>query len=83
MIEEQISPNWGLLVYPGVTRKEIKEYVLDSRWQEFRTSLLGLPSSVVFLRLIEYTRQFGESVPRSVQVQVTNYVNALKRGGKI
>jgi len=66
--------------------------VLDANWQEFRVSLKGL-STYTKLANLEHWRmkhaeqsstQSGiEKLPRRVEVQIDNYINALKRGGQL
>lgn len=73
--------------------EEVRLYcVLDANWQEFRLSLKGLSTYVKLANLERWrmmhadqaTTQSGvEVVPRRIEVQIDNYVNALKRGGQL
>jgi hypothetical protein len=63
-----------------LTRKEIMEAVKDSDWQEFRISLKGLPTKRKLERLAVWKE---DHKGRKAEVQVENYINALKRGGQI
>jgi hypothetical protein len=61
-------------------QKEIQDAVKDPQWQAFRKTLKGLSTSVKLRRLRQYAK---ENQGRRAQVQVQNYINALKRGGQI
>lgn len=64
-----------------VTKAEIMAFcVQDEEWQEFRLSLKGKPTRIK----LELLALWKESHPdRRGQVQVDNYLNALKRGGQL
>jgi hypothetical protein len=73
---------------------EVRKYcVQDSNWQVFRICLKGL-STYVKLANLERWRSVhlvhgqkgadGQYIlPRRQQVQIDNYINALKRGGQL
>jgi len=73
--------------------EEVTKYcVKDANWQEFRLSLKGLSTYVKLANLERWrmrhaeqaTTQSGvEKVPRRVEVQIDNYIGALKRGGQL
>lgn len=70
------------------TPAEVKQYcVEDAEWQKFRLSLKGLPTHVKLQKLLEWRAQhqpFSYAlVPKKTQVQIDNYLNALKRGGQL
>ena len=75
------------------TPEEVRLFcVLDANWQEFRLSLKGLSTYEKLANLEHWrmrhaeqsTTQSGvEKLPRRVQVQIDNYINALKRGGQL
>lgn len=59
---------------------EVRTYaVQDPVWQKFREELKGLPTEKKLDRLHHWLRLGPAS--RRRQVQVDNYINALKRGG--
>ena len=61
-------------------KKTIQWAVNDKKWQVFRTTLLQLPTKEKLKRLEDYRRKHRTY---KAQVQVENYINALKRGGLI
>lgn len=63
-----------------VTRTEIREAVRDEAWQKFRRSLKGLSTEEKLRKLRAWKRAHPG---RKAEVQVQNYINALKRGGQI
>lgn len=75
------------------TSLEVQQFcVFDESWQKFRLSLKGLPTEHKLNRLHEYregimlynSAHMGEAyLPRRHQVQIDNYINALKRGGQL
>lgn len=73
--------DWSKLHFGEITREEIEQYVNDEKWQEFRESLKGLNNPQKYEKLKQWLEQNNNS--RKAQVQVTNYVNALLRGGQI
>lgn len=70
-----------LLHSGGITQKEIQRYVHDADWQELRRTLKGMPLMERFSALRGYLDFHQHS--RAAQVRVTNYINALSRGGLI
>lgn len=65
---------------------EVQEYcVRDVKWQAFRKSLKGLPTEEKLFRLNSWHKRTRSSlsVGRITQVQIDNYINALKRGGQL
>jgi hypothetical protein len=73
--------NWRVLHSGALTRDEINKAIRDPEWQEFRKSLKGLSTAEKLKRLDQWKRKHNNS--RKAQVQITNYLNALKRGGLI
>jgi hypothetical protein len=64
--------------------------VLNAEWQKFRESLKGLPTEVKLDRLNEWYHKKiklqgseGRLAIYAVSIQVSNYINALKRGGQL
>jgi len=76
-----MSLDWSKLHFGRITRQEIIQYCSGEDWQELRRRLKGLSLEEKYIQLIEWIRSHKNS--RAAQVQVTNYVNALKRGGLI
>ena len=72
--------NWNRLTVP-ITRDEIAKYVKDATWQSFRESLKGKSLPVKYRLLSEWLEV--NEYDRASLVQVSNYCNALKRGGLI
>ena len=73
--------NWSTLDYSPLTRAEISEAVLDPEWQDLRRRMLLTRLIVRYAALQRWLEKHDYT--RKSQVQVTNYVNALKRGGII
>ena len=73
--------NWSTLDYSPLTRTEISEAVLEPEWQDLRRRMLLTRLIVRYAALQQWLEMHEYS--RASQVQVTNYVNALKRGGII
>lgn len=68
------------------TAAEISEAVKDPKWQAFRKSLKGIPTTDKLDKLHDWIVQHRDAqsiVPRLIRVQVENYINALKRGGQL
>jgi hypothetical protein len=68
------------------TTEEVKEFcVNDSEWQRFRLSLKGI-STQAKIRQLNIRRESNlvdSKLSRRHQVQIDNYINALKRGGQL
>ena len=73
--------DWNSLHFGKITRDEIIRYCQGEEWQKLRRMLLNTSLEEKFRKLKEWLAQHENS--RAAQVQVTNYVNALKRGGLI
>lgn len=66
---------------------EVQEFcVKDAAWQEFRLSLKGISTEAKLRKLNQYRANrlyaTGE-LARRYEVQIDNYLNALKRGGQL
>jgi hypothetical protein len=72
--------NWKELVVP-TTREEINRYVKDPEWRSLRERLVSVVLVTKYATLQEWLREHDYN--RKSQVQVSNYINALKRGGMI
>lgn len=76
--------DWGKLHVGKITQAEILRYCVNeegSDWQKLRASLKGKSLEEKYVQLAKWLRAHKNS--RAAQVQVTNYINALKRGGLI
>lgn len=72
----------------SITRAEIDEAVKDSYWQRFRLSLKGKSTGRKLYELQGYWNVAQSSwvdleERAEMEVQVINYLNALKRGGQL
>jgi len=73
--------NWNRLIFGKLKMDEILEAVDNDEWQELRKSLKGESLSLRYRELEKYLEQHKYS--KRAKIRVTNYVNALKRGGMI
>lgn len=82
---------WPYLVV-GTSAEEIKKYCVEDvcgrGWQDFRLSMKGQSTESKLDMLQRWRAKYddrvlGVDVPRDVQVQIDNYVNALLRGGQL
>jgi hypothetical protein len=64
-----------------LTQNEISEAVADPAWQAFRKTLKRRPIQLKLAELRRWKREHLES--RRAQVQIQNYLNALRRAGFI
>lgn len=75
---------WPHAVLP-ITALEIQKYVQDEEWQRVRLSLKGQTTQRKLVTLDAWRSlkltTHGQELPRDRQVQIDNYINALKRGG--
>ena len=75
------SLNWSTLDYSPLTRAEISEAVLEPEWQDLRRCMLLTRLVTRYAVLKRWLEKHDYN--RKSQVQVTNYIAALKRGGMI
>jgi hypothetical protein len=75
------SEDWNSLVFGVYSLREIREYTCDTRWQRVRVNMLGRSLTYKWCELNIYLQQ--EAYSYEAKCRVTNYVNALKRGGLI
>ena len=64
-----------------LTNLKIQRAVKEPKWQRLRKSLKGEPTKIKIQRLKAYAATSPN--PEKAQIQVQNYINALKRGGKL
>lgn len=76
-----MTPNWEKLVFGKYDFRKIAGAVADTQWQRFRASIKGTNLTERYKLLEEWVESHDNN--RRAQIQVTNYVNALKRGGAI
>lgn len=65
---------------------EVREYcVCDDEWQNFRRRLKQKPTGTKLQMLEGWLQEHTRDPERTrrTQVQVANYINALKRGGQL
>lgn len=66
--------------------QEVREAVADVYWQMFRKGLKGMSTPDKLDHLDAYRENrikasSTETLPRTFEVQIDNYINSLKRGG--
>jgi hypothetical protein len=79
-MERQNELDWNSLVVP-ITQDEIRGHVVDPTWQSLRIQMKYCALDIRFDTLKGWLALNKNS--RASQVQVANYVNALKRGGMV
>jgi hypothetical protein len=80
--EKEKELDWDALYEGSLTREEIKGAIAKPSWQRFRLELVGKTLSTKYLALWWWKR-YGPGEKEVRAIQVTNYINALKRGGLI
>lgn len=70
---------WPYQIIP-LTQAEILECVKDDDWQAFRLSLKGISTKDKLMKLHRYITKHRTYED---QVRVSNYINALLRGGQL
>lgn len=73
--------DWKSLHFGKISPSEVAQYVADDEWQALRLYLKGKSLEEKYRRLSNWLHQHNRS--KASQVQVTNYVTALSRGGLI
>lgn len=71
---------WNRIVAKYTVDEVTRFAVGDKAWQEFRVSLKGLSTEDKLDKLLSWRKAHTD---RRGQVQVDNYINALKRGGQL
>jgi hypothetical protein len=73
--------DWGTLIFGTYSPQQVVRAVNDSQWQDVRISMIGESEESKYnILLAHLVRQHYSG---QAKIQVTNYVNALKRGGLI
>jgi len=70
---------WQTLICGSYSRAQVLKAVADPAWQRERKAMLGTTLLQKFMRLA----MWRASTDENGDIQVTNYVYALKRGGLI
>lgn len=73
--------DWSKLHFGKLKREDISRCVADSDWQEVRASMHYKSLRERYDILTKWLNDQDKSF--CAKVQVTNYVNALKRGGMV
>lgn len=73
--------HWDKIHCGKITKNEIAEHVVDLNWQTLRLHLKGKDLGYKYFCLCNWLHDNSNS--RASQVQVTNYINALRRGGLV
>lgn len=78
-MDEQL--NWRMLHFGHMPQQEVLAAVKDPEWQAMRLAMKGGTLRHKYLCLTAWLK--CKDYSREAQVQVTNYVTALSRGGLI
>ena len=73
--------DWKTLYFGHMCKDEVLRCVKDPEWQALRIAMKGSTTEHKFHSLTAWLKVKNYS--REAQVQVTNYVTALSRGGLI
>ena len=74
---------WPHVVASYSPAEVVKYCVEDAAWQKFRLSMKGVSTPRKLAMLQGWMQSAEKGQERRTQVQVDNYINALKRGGQI
>lgn len=80
-MENALELDWEGLTFGSYSREQIDACVDDPDWQRLRLKLRGTALEVKFVKLTDYMR--AQNYSFAAKVRVTNYVNALRRGGLV
>jgi hypothetical protein len=78
---EMTKLDWNKLTFGKYSMGEILVAVKNKEWQALRVSLKGKPLQERYDMLVAYLEK--ENYSLLAKIRVTNYVNALRRGGMI
>jgi len=73
--------DWDKLIFGHYNIDQIQQAVADPKWQEYRTEAIGTSLESKYIALQDWLEDNNHS--ERAKIQVTNYVNALKRGGLV
>jgi len=77
----QNNLDWDSIHFGKLNKLEILQAVADADWQSVRVEMKGASLEVKFGMLKDWLSYCNYN--RRSRIQVTNYINALKRGGLI
>lgn len=71
-------------VQAGYSPSIVREHCVENRpWQVFRISLKGKPTAIKLIELNKWWENHYHQNPFITEVQVGNYLGALRRGGQL
>lgn len=76
-----IVMDWKKVYFGHMNKNEVLAAVKDPEWQAMRIAMKGATLQHKYLCLTAWLK--AQNYSREAQVQVTNYVTALSRGGLI
>jgi len=79
--KEMKNLDWALVYFGRTPRADIQKFIPEEAWQQKRIDMKGKSLEYKYLVLINWLKSNEYSY--SSQIQVTNYVTALSRGGLI
>ncbi len=73
--------NWREVYFGHINKTEVRQYIVDREWQRVRLWMKGK----ILIQKFQALKMWLEknNFNRASQVQCTNYVTALSRGGLI
>lgn len=79
-----VWPKDKWLVQAGYSPDIVKEYCVNHvKWQALRLSMKGIPTHEKMQALITWAESHWRDHPWATEVQVGNYLGALRRGGQL
>lgn len=81
MVDKPKQPDFSKLHSGHISSQEILAYVKDPEWQKLRLAMKGKSLQERYDMMEAYLYEHKNSW--EAQVRVTNYINALSRGGMI
>jgi len=73
--------DWKKLTFGKYKILRIQSAVRDAAWQLLRMNMKGKPLQDKYNMLVEHLEK--ENYSENARIQVTNYVNALRRAGMV
>ena len=71
--------DWNKLHFGKLNKQDILQYVQNPMWQKVRLSMKGTSLNTKYITLQHWL--VTNNYSKESKIQVTNYVNVLKRGG--
>lgn len=80
-----MSDKWEHEVKPTTVGEITTHAVGNKTWQSYRLAMKGKSTSekLAMLRTWRSRHMVNGKLPRATEVQIDNYINALKRGGEL